>query len=344
MIDFKQWIYSGDMADWFSQQDAFPVEAQMDCICAAPHRTLDEKLEGLRKLYIESGEKIVSDRMKDLGFLYCRSRQDVLEGTYLFQIEIFYQGNKEPGIPMIFQTAKQAAEEIKLHIEELSVECGLEREQYHGMIKVYHKADSADRFWHEENIVTRHDGEVLFALNLCYTQGGGKSLYTEMSDDRFPHWKIIWKIPYPSGTIVTVEKNPFFPSVKGVLVNTVEPDEAGFTGDRYSQWLLCAEPTYTERTHGIGVLNLLDDYVPFPCSVELELPYKQYISVYRGKLKDTETWLAELSELVQSDRSCLKTILHDRRPDSLHRMKQEKKRLAYVKELAGRDSGTSVRI
>ena len=74
--------------------------------------------------------------------------------------------------------------------------------------------------------------------------------------------------------------------------------------------------------------------MPFSCNTELELPYKQYIIAYKGKLKDTETWLTELSELIQSDKSCIKTILRDRRPNPLRRMEQDKKRLAYVRGLA----------
>lgn len=77
-----------------------------------------------------------------------------------------------------------------LRIEKLSAEYGLEREQYHGIIKVYYKTDSTDRFLHEDNFIIRHDGEVLFSL-------------------------------------------------KGVLVNTVEPDRTDFAGDRDNKWLPC---------------------------------------------------------------------------------------------------------
>ena len=324
------------MADWFSQKETFTVEMQMNFICSAPYRTISEKRDGLRKLYEESGEKMISERIKDLDSLYHRCSQYVLEKNHLFQTEIFYQGHQEPGIPMIFQTAKQAADEIKLRIEELSAEYGLEQEQYYGIIKVYHKNDSADRFLHEESFVTRYDGEILFEQNPYYRQSSGNCLHTEMIDNRFPYWEITWKIPYPSGSIVTVRENPFFPSIKGVLVNTVELDRMDFAVSQYNQWMLCAERTYTEQTHGIDVINLSDDYVPFPCSEELELPYKQYISVYKGKLKDAETWLVELSELIQSDKGCIKTILRDREPDSLRRMEYDKKRLAYVVGLGSR--------
>lgn len=331
MIDFNRWIYSKDIAAWLAQNVSSNLEEQMDYICSAPHRTLEEKLEGLRKLYDESGEKTVSDRIKDLDVLYRRSRQDVSEENYLFQTEIFYQGCKEPGIPMIFSAPKQAADEIRRRIEHLSAEYELKMEQYHGIVRAYYKTDATDRFLHKEDFVIRYDGEVLFARSSCYKQGDGNCLYTEAPDRGFPFGELTWKIPYTSGTIVMVENNPFFSPIKGVLVNTEEPDETDFAGDRDNQWLLCAEQTYTEHTHGIKVINLLDAYMPFPCSVEL--PYKQYISAYKGKISEKETWLSELSELIRSDKRYFKNILRDRKPDSRRRMEYDKKRLAYVRGL-----------
>lgn len=331
MIDFNRWIYSKDIAAWLAQNVSLNLEKQMDYICSAPHRTLDEKLEGLRELYDESEEKTVSDRMKDLDVLYRRSRQDVSEENHLFQTEIFFQGCKEPGIPMIFPAPKQAADEIRRRIEQLSAEYELEMEQYHGIIRAYYKTGAVDRFLHKEDFVIRYDGEVLFIRNSCYKQGDGNCPYMEMPDSNFPFKKLTWKIPYTSGTIVAVENNSFFSPIKGVLVNTEEPDETDFAGDRDNQWLLCAEQNYAEHTHGIKVINLLDDYVPFPCSVEL--PYKQYISAYKGKISEKEAWLSELSELIRSDKRYIKSILRDRKPDSRRRMEHDKKRLTYVRGL-----------
>ena len=44
----------------------------------------------------------------------------------------------------------------------------------------------------------------------------------------------------------------------------------------HNQWLLCAEQTYTEHTHGIKVINLLDDYVP-----KKSYTMKKYVLVWR---------------------------------------------------------------
>ena len=57
-MDFKQWIYSPDIARWLSEEGDLGLVELTDCILSAPHRTLGEKLEGLRKLRQEAkGER-----------------------------------------------------------------------------------------------------------------------------------------------------------------------------------------------------------------------------------------------------------------------------------------------
>ena len=48
MIDFNRWIYSPDIASWLSAGPPLNLAEQTNCILSAPHRTLEEKLEGLR--------------------------------------------------------------------------------------------------------------------------------------------------------------------------------------------------------------------------------------------------------------------------------------------------------
>ena len=48
MIDLKRWIYSPDIAQWLSGGRALNLDEQIDCILSAPHKNLEEKLEGLR--------------------------------------------------------------------------------------------------------------------------------------------------------------------------------------------------------------------------------------------------------------------------------------------------------
>ena len=59
------------------------------------------------------------------------------------------------------------------------------------------------------------------------------------------------------------EENPFFPPLKGVIVNNIEPDEVGFSDSPYNQWLVYPDFWHIDRTNGIGIVNLRDDYVPF---------------------------------------------------------------------------------
>ena len=53
-MDFKQWIYSSDIAQWLSEKRNLSLTERTDCILSEPHRTLGEKLEGLRELYREA--------------------------------------------------------------------------------------------------------------------------------------------------------------------------------------------------------------------------------------------------------------------------------------------------
>ena len=54
-MDLKRWIYSPDIARWLSVGREMELMEWVDCILSAPHRTLEEKLEGLRELRREAG-------------------------------------------------------------------------------------------------------------------------------------------------------------------------------------------------------------------------------------------------------------------------------------------------
>lgn len=87
------------MADWFSQKETFTVEMQMNFICSAPYRTISEKRDGLRKLYEESGEKMISERIKDLDSLYHRCSQYVLEKIIYFRPRFFIRDIRNRAFP-----------------------------------------------------------------------------------------------------------------------------------------------------------------------------------------------------------------------------------------------------
>lgn len=54
-----------------------------------------------------------------------------------------------------------------------------------------------------------------------------------------------------SGTIIVVEENPLFPSQKGVIVNSIEPDEVGFLDSQYNQWTVYPDFWNLDWTKGI---------------------------------------------------------------------------------------------
>ncbi len=57
------------------------------------------------------------------------------------------------------------------------------------------------------------------------------------------------KRPYSSETLVETMASPFFPAIKGVLVNRAEPWEE-------EQWLVYGDSLHERRDNGIGVIPL----------------------------------------------------------------------------------------
>lgn len=109
MIDFNRWIYAKDIAAWMAKNVSLNLEEQIDCICAAPHRTLEEKLMGVKELKSEYDGKALCNRIENIEMVLHHSRSATVRYTYLFGIEIFYRGEKECFLPdRIFRTAKEA--------------------------------------------------------------------------------------------------------------------------------------------------------------------------------------------------------------------------------------------
>ena len=76
MIDFGRWIYSKDIAAWAAINTSLNLEEQIACIWAAPHRTLEEKPEGVKELKSEHDGKLLKDRIEKLEIALHRSRSD----------------------------------------------------------------------------------------------------------------------------------------------------------------------------------------------------------------------------------------------------------------------------
>lgn len=327
MIDFSRWIYTKDIAEWIANRCLLSIEEQMDCISSAPHRTMTEKLEGLKELNFLNKENRVCDKIEYIDTLINKSCTDVPMQQNLYGTEIFYHGSKEWLQPEgIFTTTKRATEEIKRQIHKSAEQDGLNAEYFYGVIYVLHEIAPYE-YRNKENLVVNCNGEIIFCQPDFNSKDSNVSTVVATGDYHY------LKIPYPSGTIVTIEENPFLPPLKGVIVNSIEPDETGFLDSLYNQWMIYPDLRHIDQTNGIGIVCLSDDHVPFPCDLDFMLSYKQFIRRYDGELSEKETWLREVSELVKVDKGCIRTMLSDRRS---RRSDVDQRRHAYLRNLMAR--------
>ena len=104
--------------------------------------------------------------------------------------------------------------------------------------------------------------------------------------------------------------------------------------DYCGQWLIYPTRQHRDQTHGIGFVNLRDDYIPFENSPDFIFPYKQLMTVYEGELKEDETWMSEFSALIQTDKNCIRKIWRDREPKNCRYIAMNDERLKYIRELS----------
>ena len=141
------------------------------------------------------------------------------------------------------------------------------------------------------------------------------------------------RLPYPSGTLVETMASPFFPAIKGVLVNRAESWEEEFD-QTDEQWLVYRDTLHESQDAGIGVI-LLNHYASFAFGADFILPFIQFFKRYDGTLSESERWLGELGELLRKDKSCFALILRDRQPGERPEGEADRPR-AYVRELEKR--------
>ena len=349
-MDFKQWIYSPDIARWLSEEGDLGLVELTDCILSAPHRTLGEKLEGLRKLLQETkGER---RQEGGDGNLPCQTAREgvswVLEfldkkiemgetldeilhmvGGFknLYETDIFCHGNREEWIKRrIFSLPQPGIQFIREQIKETADRYGTGTDSFFGVLRKFYRRGVRylDLEW---NILLNPDGEVIYCLPETdeaeergdYRIGPGDYHYL--------------KLPYPSGTLVETMASPFFPAIKGVLVNQVEPWEEGFVREA-DQWLVYGDSLHGSQGNGIGVIPL-NHYASFNFGADFILPFVQFLKKYGGTLSESERWLGELGELVRKDKSCFALILRDRQPGKQPKGETDRPR-EYVRELEKR--------
>lgn len=346
-MDFKQWIYSPDIARWLSEEGDLGLVELTDCILSAPHRTLGEKLEGLRKLRQEAkgerrqeggdgnlpcqttGEGVswVLDKKIEMGETLDEILHMVGGFRNLYETDIFCHGNREEWIKRrIFSLPQPGIQFIGEQIKETADRYGTGTDSFFGVLRKYCRRGVRylDLEW---NILLNPEGEVIYCLPETDEA-------EERGDYRIgPCDYHYLRLPYPSGTLVETMASPFFPAIKGVLVNQVEPWEEGFVQEA-EQWLVYGDSLHGSRDNGIGVIPL-NHYASFTFGADFILPFVQFLKKYGGTLSESERWLGELGELVRKDKSCFALILRDRQPGKQPKGETDRPR-EYVRELEKR--------
>lgn len=329
MLDLWKWIYAEDLAGWLSHRPPLDIPEQIDCILSAPHRTFPEKLEGLRELREEEmdprNRKALEeylDRGEYLEQQLCSTRRMLHE---LYETDIFYHGRREEFLERrIFRAPSSGIQCLKEQILEQAAQCETRPEEYFGVL--YGFCDqTTKRLEHRWSFVTNYKGEVLYCLSeYRENRGGTAPVPTFGSGDS--HYM---KLPYASGTLVELTENPFFPSIKGVLVNEAEPWEESF--DRGDQWLLYPDFLHGGSSTGIGAIPL-DDYASLTFGADFLLPFRQFLRRCKGELSEEERWLSRLGRLVEEDKAYVSRIMKDSRPKGSPGRYERARR--YVENLA----------
>lgn len=329
MLDLWKWIYAEDIAEWLSHRPPLNIPEQVDCILSAPHRTFTEKLEGLRELREEEKEPKALKELEeylDLGEyleeqLCCTKRRF----HELYETDIFYCGRREELLKKrIFRAPRSGIQCLQGQILERAAQCDTRPEEYFGVL--YGFCDqTTKRLEHRWSFVTNCKGEVLYCLSERQEYRGGAVLTFGTMGGRY------MKLPYASGTLVEMTENPFFPYMKGVLVNEAEPWEEAF--DRTDQWLLYPDFLHSGSSTGIGAIPL-DDYAAITFGADLLLPFRQFLQRCKGELSKEEQWISKLGRLVEKDKGCVSRIMKDSRPKGSSGLYEKAQR--YVENLVER--------
>lgn len=335
MIDFNRWIYSPDIASWLSAGPPLNLAEQTNCILSAPHRTLEEKLEGLRGLRKEAqslphlGEswalEILEKRI-DIGETL---EEIIYHGGGLrnrYEADIFCYGRKEEFLKKrIFTSPVAGIDFIKEQIREAADRYDLAPECFFGVLGKFHRRGGR-YFEREWNMILNPEGKILYCLPETAEAVTRSDYWFGPMDYHY------MRVPYPSGTVVETISSPFFPEVRGVVVSGAEPGEAEFLKGE-EQWLVYPDELHGSQSVGIGVIPL-NDYTSITFGGEFVLPFVQFLRRQERKLSESEEWLGELGELICRDKSCFARILGDRQPGKVQKPYDGRRK--YVRELQER--------
>lgn len=349
-MDLKQWIYSPDIARWLSEGRDLNLTELTDCILSAPHRNLGEKLEGLRKLRREAREERqreagdggspsgaaredvpreleLLDKKIDMGETLDEILHMVGGFNNLYETDIFCRGSREEFIKRrIFSLPQPGVQFIREQIGETADRYGIGTESFFGVLRKFYRRGVRylDLEW---NILLNPEGEVIYCLPETAEAEAWGDYRIGPCDYHY------LRLPYPSGTLVETMASPFFPAIKGVLVNRAEPWEEEFDRED-EQWLVYRDTLHESQDAGIGVI-LLDHYASLTFGADFVLPFVQFLKKYDGTLSESERWLGELGELLRKDKGCFALVLRDRQPGKQPKGEADRPR-AYVRELEKR--------
>ena len=311
MLDLSKWIYAEDIAKWLSRRPPLSIWEQMDCILSAPHRTFPEKLEGLRVLREEEmgpeAQKAL-EKYLDLGeYLEEQLRSTRRMFHELYETDIFCCGRREEFLERrIFRATQSGIQCLKGQILERAAQCETRPEEYFGVLYGF-SDQTTKRLEHRWSFVTNFKGEVLYCLSEYRENREGTAPVPTFGPGDYQYIKV----PYASGALVELTENPFFPSMKGVLVNEAEPWEENF--DRADQWLLYPDFLHSGSYTGIGAIPL-DDYASLTFGADFLLPFRQFLRRCKGELSREERWISRLGRLVEEDKAYVSRIMKDSRP------------------------------
>lgn len=350
MFDFNKWVYSEDIAKWLADRKGISAEDQINCILSAPHRTLEEKLEGMKELSESVGDGRTAGYIRTMEDLIKQADSDDMTGNCWYRVEIYNRGEMVTDLPVfrdgLFRNLKSAREEVRSRIQDQAYLRDDAEKAFYGVIQEYAPCQQLERMEIRRQYIINFEGKIIYFL-----LGAGESRESpdgcgvnEIGPRRgFP----FEKIPYRSGTLVEIPVNPFFPSAKGVIANETEPGEPGFLETKGAQWVICPD-IYKEQTKGIKLIDLDERFIcdlldkgtefPVPC---LNYIFFQFLKKYEGNLQENEQWLFEVSKLVGKNRECVRMILKDRQPGANKPNSEEgsdEKRLKYIKQLSERSA------
>ena len=339
-MDLKRWIYSPDLARWLSAGGELDLHERMDCILSAPHRTLEEKLDGLRELRREAeGERQLLDRSGTDPL--CRNTREAswragretalkrldkriemgetldeilhMAGGLrnLYETDLFCYGRKEECVERrIFTLPGPAVDFIREQIRKAADRYEIETNCFFGVLRKFYRR-GVRHLELEWNILLNAEGEVLYCLPEKPQEREENDYWIGPGDFSYV------KLPYPTGTIVETVESPFFQPVKGIVVNQTEPWEEGFA-EEGEQCLLYPDFLHGGNRTGIGVIKL-DDYAPITFGADFLLPFRQFLRRCEGGMEKQEMWLAALSDLVREDKRCSIPLPANRRTIWRHR-------------------------